>query len=135
MNQQENDVLDLLLKELPEFKVHWNKYSDEEIRIGKQIDEVFEPSLYEVASEFSICAIEEYKCDNREFLREAFALIEKMGDHPDTEISNCAMVGFIEGILILRSHEDIALDAFDSYLGTNSRDFWYGMHNFLTGKK
>ena len=130
MNEDVKAVLDSLLIMFPEFKAHWNNYSDEEKRL---YEENFDPSLYEVASEFSECVISQFNHSNEEFLKNAFTFMEDLGKHPNEEISNCAMVGFVEGVLILRSHKGIDLDAFDLYLGKNSKEFWYGMHNFFTG--
>lgn len=131
MNEEEKEVLDLLLTKLPEFKVTWNKFSDYEIRT---FDEKFDPCLYEVASVFSQSVIEQFHHGNHQFLLEAFTLIEKLESHPNENISECAMVGFIEGVLMLRSHEGIALNAFDAYLGLKSRNYWYAMHDFFTGR-
>ncbi|WP_445356230.1 hypothetical protein ACJJI5_10535 [Microbulbifer sp. EKSA008] len=133
MSESEKEALDLLLTKLPEFRDFWCKYADEQAELDKEINEEFDPSLYEVASEFSRCIIEQFGCGNQEFLKDAFYLIEKLGNHPDEGISECAMVGFVEGVLMLRSHEGIELNAFDSYLGKNSKEFWYGMHDFFTG--
>jgi hypothetical protein len=130
MNKDEKEVLESMLIMLPEFKVHWSKYSDEEKKLFK---DDFDPCLYEVASEFSQCVIKQFNYGNEEFLKSAFNHIEELGEHPNEEISNCAMVGFVEGVLMLRSHKGIALNAFDSYLGNNSKEFWYGMHKFFTG--
>ena len=135
MNEDEQNALDILLAKLPEFRAYWYKYSYEQAKLDQEIDEEFDPSLYEVASEFSRCVIEQFRYGNKQFLRDAFDLVEELGKHPNEEISECAMVGFVEGVLILRSHEKISLNAFDSYLGENSREFWYAMHEFFTGKE
>lgn len=133
MTESEKEAFNLILKKLPEFREYWCKYADEQAELDKEIDEEFDPSLYELASVFSRFAIEQFKCGNQEFLKNSFNLIEELGGHSDESVSECAMVGFIEGVLMRRSHEGIELSVFDPYLGTRSREFWYCMHDFFTG--
>lgn len=130
MNEQQQAVFNQLLNDFAEFKEHWAEYVAGEL----EYDEEFDPSLYEVATEFSQCVIEQYQCSNDIFLVNAFDRLEQMSNHPDSDISECALVGFVEGILMQRNHQGIALDAFDKYLGPSSKDFWYNMHDFFTSE-
>lgn len=131
MTAEEKDVLAQLLCKLPTFEQHWNKYVEQEIQLAEELGEALELNLYDVAFSFSPYVIEQYEAGNFTLLKEAFKFIEEMGSHPNESISNCAMVGFVEGILFARNHEGIALEAFDNYLGKESKAFWYEMHGFF----
>jgi len=129
MTPEENEIVEKLVTTFPDFGVIWKKYLESEIE--DEDDEEY-ISLYSVASEFSEYVINLYHEKETEKLKKAFSEIELLSINGSEYISEVALVGFIEGILILRSHEGIALDAFDSWLGESSKEFWYGMHDFFT---
>ena len=92
-------------------------------------------SLYSYATKFSAYVIKLFQTEKYNELKKAFDEIEILCLSKSHYISEVAHVGFVEGILMLRSHKGISLDAFDSYLGESSKEFWYEMHDFFTSGK
>lgn len=129
MTPEEHLIVKSLINNFPDFGELWEKYL--EIEIEDEEDEEY-ITLYSTASEFSEYIINLFNKNETEKLSKAFSEIELMEKNGSEYIANVAFVGFIEGVLILRSHKGIPLNAFDEWLGENSKKFWYGMHDFFT---
>jgi hypothetical protein len=132
MNKEDEIVLNNLIEDIPSFKKHWLAYIEREIE--SEEDWEYE-SLYSVATEFSEYVVFLFENKEEKLLKQAFNKIEELTKHPDDSISNTAYVGFVEGILFKRNHKSISLDAFDRWLGENSKFFWYEMHDHFSGQK
>jgi len=129
MTEEEQGVVTEFKNKLPVFSEVWNKYLETEI-VDDEDEEYI--NLYSFAQEFSEFVITLYQKNKTDELKVAFYEIEQLANSDSEYISNVALVGFIEGILMLRQHKGIPLEAFDEWLGVSSREFWYGMHDFFT---
>lgn len=129
MTEEEQELLTVLITKFPDFGVRWKNYQNDEI--FDEEDERF-VSIYTVAQEFSEFIVDLYAKGDSGALERAFCEIENIAKNGSEYISNAAYVGFIEGVLVLRSHKGIPLNAFDEWLGKSSKEFWYEMHEFFT---
>lgn len=92
-------------------------------------------SLYDFGQEFSEYIVEVFRNGNHNLLKKCFLAIENLCSDSDEYLSNTGHVGFVEALLILRSHKNIELDAFDEWMGKKSKIFWYQMHEYFTKDK
>lgn len=130
MTTEEQALLDELLHKFPRFAEYWEKYEVSENELfGK---DVFDPPIYEVAWIFSEFVIDAYQESDFATVENAFLEIENVVENGSEHMSEVALVGFVEGVLFLRSHRKIPVDAFDEWLGKYSKKHWYDMHNFYT---
>lgn len=129
MTEEEQALLTLLVTRFTDFGVRWQDYRNEEIQDDEDEQYI---SVYTVAQEFSEYILDLYTKGDSSALEKAFREIENVAQNGSEYMSNAALVGFIAGVLILRSHKGIPLDAFDGWLGRVSKKFWYGMHDFFT---
>ena len=96
-------------------------------------DEKFEPEIYEIGQILSECVIDAYLEKDLEFVKTVLLEVELVAKNGSEHLSEFALVGIIESILMQRSHKNIPLNSFDVWLGQLSKDFWYNMHYFFTG--
>jgi hypothetical protein len=129
MTEEEQQLLTALTTKFSDFGVRWNKYQDDEIHDEEDAQYI---SIYAVAQEFSEYIIDLYTKGDAGALARAFREIENVAQNGSEYMSNAAYVGFIEGVLMLRSHKGIPLNSFDEWLGKGSSEFWYEMHEFFT---
>jgi hypothetical protein len=122
MTPDEYQIVTRLTDELPDFGDLWIKYL--ETAIDDEEGEKY-ITLYLVATEFSKYIINLFIGYEIDKLRKAFSEVELMASNSSEYVSEVALVGFIESILSLRSHKGIPLNAFDAWLGENSKKFWY----------
>lgn len=129
MTDEEQQLFTVLTTEFPDFWVKWKKYQDDETIYDENERCVH---VYDVAHVFAKYLIDLYDKRDTETLARAFREIESVAQNGSRHMSEVALVGFIEILLMLRSHKGIPLDAFDEWLGQSSKEFWYDMHRFFT---
>ena len=129
MTSEEYQIVKRLTDELPDFGDLWIKYL--ETAIEDEEDEKY-ITLYLVATEFSKYIMSLFINYETDKLRKAFFEVELMASNSSEYVSEVALIGFIESILVLRSHKGIPLNAFDAWLGESSKKVWYLMHDFFT---
>ncbi len=111
-----------------------NKLNALEKEAVEIFNETFEPEIYEIGQIFAECVVEAYLEKDFEFVKAALWEVELIAKNGSEHISEFALVGIIESVLLQRSHKQIPLGSFDPWLGHLSKKFWYDMNDFFTGK-
>ena len=128
MSEEEVELYNHFKFLFPRFVNKLNALEKEAVEL---FDEKFEPEIYEVGQIFSECVVDAYIEKDFEFVNAALSEVELFAQNGSEHLSEFALVGIIESILMQRSHRKISLNAFDQWLGRSSKDFWYCMHNFF----
>ena len=130
MSEEEVELFNHFKSLFPRLVIKLNALEKEEMEL---FDEKFEPEIYEVGQILSECVIEAYLENDFEFVKNVLSEVELVAKNDSEHLSEFALVGIIESILMQSSHQNILLNAFDDWLGIVSKKFWYDMHNFFTG--
>lgn len=123
-----HEIIPHLLTACPGFQPDWNEHldwwGDDEQR-----------GLYLDVGAFAQYLVDAYMNGNVECFSAAFAVIEQLIVDGTDDVQGLAIVGILEGIQNIASHQPFGHVVFTPWLGPHSRAAWLELVDFWEGKQ
>ncbi|GAB5410569.1 MAG: hypothetical protein BalsKO_29340 [Balneolaceae bacterium] len=120
------DIVPMMLKACPSAREAWSEHL--EWWEGEKAGD------YNDIAVFSHHIVHCFKTGNEKEIKAAFKTIEKLINEGSDDVRGVAVVGFLEGVQNISSHEDFGYSVFEPYLHSSSKQGWYELIELWKGK-
>jgi hypothetical protein len=127
-----DDVMPLLLEAVPSFTSQWSEIRDDPMFLNEQTGARLH---YIDGAWFAPHVVALQRSGSTAELSRLFEVIELLHTDGDRYVRELATIGYLEGIQTAASHTtDVRQEAFEAYLGPESRRWWNGLNAYWSGR-